>query len=652
LLLKALALVTMDRAAAALAIARLPANSPFERLAAVLRAAVLPDTQWLLALHNLDADSRQLLLDLKGCPDALRPLLIDLARLGEQPHPETWFDFLLRHRRSLPAGLAESLCQRLLPHAESRLKHYTDAFGRLAPARLEHLAALTFEAKHKRSLALPHWRRLAEMLTGDASQKQRAALIWRSLSGIDIAALGDEDVLADSINCLQRSVELDPDERETQLRLIAALRHQGELQQARGALDRALPRFPKDAALLLEAVQVALASKAFKKAVGLAKQVLEIDPINPTVRRLVGQAHFSHARKQIKANNLTAAGKELDAADAWLRDAEDFATLKLLRALTCDDTAADSRLREAVADLGDLAGQPAGKLAGAFHLALEAGRLGMNVTLLLKRAGVDLKAAGDTGAVVALARAVEAARENERTVRAALLPLHPVLKRAITGHFAGRFAEADLRVICEAWLRAKEYELLRHYADAALKHWPQRPVFVYFKAASYSDKLYRMPMQLQHQLERAGDASHAQNDRQTMQRIQRLFAEFDAAMDAVMGGPYLPPELDDFNGGMDIDIGEPGAAFEMLLQMGGEELLFKIARQAIGKAAFEALRKQMGGSDKEFARALIQVMTQEARASGMPMPPLMPPAPPRKPAPQKPVPLKPAQDIQRDLFDD
>jgi hypothetical protein len=218
-----------------------------------------------------------------------------------------------------------------------------------------------------------------------------------------------------------------------------------------------------------------------------------------------------------------------------------------------------------------------------------------------------------------------------------------VLKRAITG----RYTEADLRVICEAWLRAKEYELLRHYADAALKHWSQRPVFVYFKAASYSDKLHRMPMQLQHQLERAGDASHAQNDRQTAQRIQRLFAEFDAAVDAVMGGPYLPPEKGGFNGGMDIDIGEPGAAFEMLLQMGGEDMLFKLARQAMGKAAFEALRKQLGGSDKEFARALVQVMTQEARASGMPMPPLMPPAPPHKPAP-----LKPAQDIQRDLFDD
>jgi tetratricopeptide (TPR) repeat protein len=473
---------------------------------------------------------------------------------------------------------------------------------------------------------------MADLLSSDPTQKQRAALIWRYLSGMDIAALGDEDHLADTINYLQRSVELDPDERDTQLRLIAALRQQGTLQPARAALELALPRFPKDAALLLEAVQLALASKAFKKAVGLAKQVLEIDPINPTVRRLVGQAHFSHARKQIKASNFELARKELGAAAEWLRDAEDVATLNLLRALANDDAAGDSCLREAVANLG-------GGLAGGFQLALEAGRLGMNVTALLKRGGVDLKAAANIDAVVTLARAIEVAQENEKTLRAALLPLRPVLKRAQAGHFA----EADFRVICEAWLRAKEYELLRHYADAALKHWPQRPVFVYFKATSYSDKLYLMPMQLQHQLERAADACDAQNDRQTSQRIQRLFAAFDAAMDAVI----YPPEDDDFNGGVDIDIGEPGAAFEMLLQMGGEEMLFKIARQAMGKAAFEALRKQLGGSNKDFARALIKVMTQEARASGLPLPPLMPPAPPRKPTP-----IKPAQDIQRDLFDD
>ncbi len=627
-LLKTLALLATDRSAAADAIARLPSNSPFPRLAVVLQAAILPDTRWLGKLSELDADSRQLLLDLKGCPDALRPLLLDLARLGEKPHPETWFDYLLRHRRQLPAGLAESFCQRLLPHAESRLQAYTDAFGRLPQVRHMHLAALTVEMRGKRAPALSFWERMAESLSNDPTQKLRAALIWRRLSGIDIAALSDEDHLADSIDYLQRSVELDPDQRETQLRLISALRGQGELQQARGALERALPRFPKDAGLLLEAVQVALAGKAFKKAAGLAKQVLELDPINPSVRQLIGHALFSHARKLIKADNFESARKELSAAAEWLRAAEDISTLNLLRALTSDDPA-DVGIRDAVAALG-------GGLAGAFHLALEAGRVGRNVNALLLRGGVNLKAAADAGAVVALARVVEATREPEKALRAALLPLRPLLKRAV----AGRYAEADLSVICEAWLRAKENELLRHYAQVALKHWPQRPIFVYFKAASYAGNLYQMPMQLQDQLERAAEESHASNDRHTYQRIQSLFAALDADLSwPEDGADFIDP----------LDPGDPGAAFEMLLRMGGEETLFKMARQAMGNAAFDLLRKQMGGNDKNFARALIELMKDEMRGIGMPPQPAKPQ--PVKP-PLAPAPRKPASDIQRDLFDD
>ncbi|MDP2787807.1 MAG: tetratricopeptide repeat protein [Pseudomonadota bacterium] len=663
-LLKALALLTTDRAAAAVMIARLPSNSPFERLAAVLRAAVLPaeplaamppygtgapftgaDTCWLAALPDMDADSRQLLLDLKGCPDALRPLLLDLARLGAQPNPETWFDFLLRHRRALPAGLAANLCQRLLPHVPHRLKVHGDTFGQLTELQWTHIAALNAEVQNKRTLAMPHWQRMAELLASDSTQKQRAALIWRRLSGIDIAALGDSD--ADVIYRLKRSVELDPDERDTQLRLIAALRQQGELQQARTVLEQALPRFPKDAALLLEAVQVALASKAFKKAVGLAKQVLELDPINPTVRRLIGHAHFAHARKQIKTNNSAAAHKELDAAATWLRNAEDAVTLKLLRALACDgqtDEQTDARIREAIADLGGgMVGNLAGNLAGAFHLALEAGRLGMNETTLLKRGGVDLNATPAPGAMLALARVVEAAGETGKAVRAALLPLRPALKRAA----AGRYVEADMASICEAFLRVEEYDLLRLYADAALKHWPQRPLFVYFKAASFADKPYLMPQHVRNDLDRAAEACQ-QNDRRTGQRIQSLFHAIEDEM----------PFADDDNDIDGLNADDPGMLFEMLLQIGGEELVFKTARQAMGKATFDALRKELGGSNKDFAHALVDLLAQEARGGGIPPPPLILPPftksipEPAKPKPPKPVPHKPAPDNQGNLFDD
>ncbi len=481
-LLKALALLTTDSAAAEATeatevIARLPVDGPFERLAAALRCAALPAGRWLTALRDLDENGRQLVLDLKGCPDPLRPLLLELAKLGDQPNPGQFFDLLARHRRALPDGLAANVCRRLLPHAlphaANRLNSHADAFGALSEVERFHLAALAAEARGDHGLAMPHWRRMAELLGGDPEKKRHAALIWRRLSGMDLAALEDAGALhPDDIVCMERSVDLDPDQRDTQLRLIAELRHVGALQQARARLDQALPRFPKDAELLLEAVRVALAGKAFKKAVGLAKRVLELDPINPKVRRLIGQAHFSHARKQIKAKNHPSARKELEAAAEWLRGSEDGATLNLLRALASDDPAsADGAIRDAVADLG-------GALLGGFQLALEAGRLGLDAAVLLARGKVNLTATPAPAAVAALARALEATREmdttlRDKTLRAALHPLRPALRRAASG----RYAEAEQRLICEAWLRRKDSELLRLYADAALKHWPQRPIF-------------------------------------------------------------------------------------------------------------------------------------------------------------------------------
>ncbi|MDP2832124.1 MAG: tetratricopeptide repeat protein [Pseudomonadota bacterium] len=632
-LLKALALLTADPAAAAEVatevatevIARLPADGPFERLAAALRCAVLPAGRWLPALRDLDENGRQLVLDLKGCPDPLRPLLLDLAKSGDQPNPGQFFDLLVRHRRALPDGLAANFCRQLLPHAANRLKPHADAFGALPEVERSHLAALAAEARGERGPAMPHWQRMAELLGGNPARRRQAALIWLRLSGIDLAALGEAGALhPEALVCLERSVDLDPDQRDPQLRLIAELRHAGELQQARARLDQALPRFPKDAELLLEAVQVALAGKAFKKAVGLAKQVLELDPINPKVRRLIGQAHFSHARKLIKAKNGPSARKELDAAAEWLRGSEDGATLNLLRALAGDDPAS-AAIRDAVADLG-------GALLGGFHLALEAGRLGLDAADLLTRGEVDLAATPAPATVAALARTLEAARDMDKTLRDttlrnALHPLRPALRRAATG----RYAEAEQRLICEAWLRRKESELLRLYADAALKHWPQRPIFVYFKAmAQYADMPYNMPERMRYDLERAADAALAQGDRRTFQRIQDLLHPIES-------DEFYP---EDDVGFVDRLMGnDPGAMFEMLLRMGGEEALFNLARQAMGKREFDTLRKELGGNDKEFARALVEMMAQQAQQEK------------QAPAPRKPTPRK-LTDNQRNLFDD
>lgn len=108
-LLKASALIRIDAAAAAEIIARVAADGPFEGLAAPLRVAVQPAPQWLLAWQGLPAATRELVLDLKGCPPAQRPLIEVLADVPTVP-------------AEAPAGLFKALvrCQKLLPRGVAR----------------------------------------------------------------------------------------------------------------------------------------------------------------------------------------------------------------------------------------------------------------------------------------------------------------------------------------------------------------------------------------------------------------------------------------------------------------------------------------------------------------------------------------------------
>ncbi|MBI5438397.1 MAG: hypothetical protein HY936_05550 [Nitrosomonadales bacterium] len=629
--LKALALLQTDAEAAQAAIARLPSDGPFERLMAVLRAAVLPEGEWLAALRGLDEGGRQMVLDIKGCPDTLRPLLLELAKLGDAPAAIPLIDLLLRYRRAMPEDKFIGLYHRLLPHLGRRLLKNPD-YAKLPIENMKHILALAGELLGELEDAGTDWRAMAELLGARPEQRLRAALIWRHAADLYPSRKGGLDKHA--FEYLKKSLELDPEDRDSYLTVIRALRSGNDLAQARAYLDKALPRFPKDAGVLLEAVEVALAGKAFKKAVGLAKQVLELDPINPQVRELIAHALFSHARKQIKAGNNPAARKELDAAEEWLRAPSDRATLKLLRALAGDETDdTNARLREAMADFG-------GTLMGAFQLLLEADKVGANPKTLLLCAGIDLAATPATETVVVLARALNEARDGKKAIRAALAPLRASLKRAATS----RFSEAEHLLVCEAWQRSDEEDLLFTYAEAALKRWPGRPVFVYFRVmARYGNDSYNIPDRDMHALDKAYKDAKKQGDQRTAQRILTL----------------LEPPMDDmpFSDGDPFDTfgdmpGSPRAMFELLLAMKGEQALLDMVRRAIGKRAFNDLKQQFGGNQKDFTRRLIDMMVEdEARIKRqqptdfLPPPINLPPPPPRGKS-------RPHPEIQKDLFDD
>ena len=638
-LLKGLTLQATDPTAAAASLARVSEVGPCRALLQALRVCLMPGTEWLAGLRALDDAGRTLVLDLKGCPLPQRALVFDLmARSGGvAPAPAELLDLLQRHRRVLPDGAARLLALRLLPHAPQRLDAFRAGFGPLVATDQERVLALAAELKLRPEDAEDHWLRLVKLLGQSQSPagQRRAALVLRRLAEEHAHHSPDGSLCVHALEWLQQSLKLDPSDRDTHLRLLRDARRSGDLKQARIWFDAAIHQFPGDALVLQEGVEIALAAGAYKKAAGLAKQVLQADPINPRVRTLVGQSHLAHARNLLGAHKLQPARRELDEAAHWLRSAADRGQLALLRGFAAEPAeTGDVLLRQAVADLG-------GALVGAFHLLLEAKRVkpgtGFAPQELLRRAAVDVHGTPDAAEVLALAQSLHATPQREPAVTVALGVLNGMLTRA-----AARLQlnETDHLLLCEALHRHGQLELTRRFAAAALARWPGRPVFGYLEAAArFGAAPWTMPQTEWERLDRVFEQARDQGDERTASRLSKLLgaASGPGAFDVPMGPPAF-------------GAGAIGGVLDGLLQSGYDDDILDLARREMGKAMFEQLRREVNGSKRQFAEALVEMLKAAAAFdAGAPGPDPAKVLPPRRQAHKTAAAANPNQ---TDLFDD
>lgn len=612
LILKAILLLGDDPSQAGEMIARVAVGGPFEKLAAVVRAGSLPGTRWLAELHDLDDEGRLMLLEIKGCPENRRPLLLELAELAHAnvpPAPSRVVELLLRRNRGVPAAAAR-LCRRLLPYADKRLADYRNAFAPLGAVEAEAIMALAAELRRAPEVSAGYWLRAVKLLVTQEGAPLQAALILRHLFDLIVGDRDASDFDHECTRWLEKGLALDPDDRDAHLKLIRIHRRAGDAKAARAAMETALARFASDPVLLLEAVEIALAGSAFKKAVTLAKRLLELDPINSKVRAVVGQAHLSHARKQIRAGRPDMAGKELDLADEWLAAANERSISKLLRGLSASDEQATALLREAAAELG-------GHLLASFHLTLESTRIGSLPSVALQRAGVSLVGPPTDRDVVAVVQAINALGKPDRRALRVILDSLRVRLKAAAG---GAFSEAERISICETLLRLDERQLLLAYALAGLRTWPGRPLFVYLTSfARYGPEArFAMSAREEAELERALQQAVADGDQRTAQRIRSLIEppEFDTDED---------PE--DFADGDECDdpvralVENPRALLEMMISLGNEQSLIDMARSIVPASEFRRLARAAGGNRKRLAQMLIDHLLElEQRMAGSSQP--------------------------------
>jgi tetratricopeptide (TPR) repeat protein len=595
-ILKAMLALTEDPASARTALDRLPAGSPFTPLADTARTALLPlGSPWLKRVFGLaGAEQRRMALALKGFPAKWDGLLGELARIGGDA--PALLNTLLRYRTTLPAETVRPLCWRLSIHHPDGIKPCQQAFGRPQQFEEMRLQALRWEQKNYGGDATDTWLEAKALLSrGKQDQDLRIALILRHLA--DLAPppdrTADRRTHDEVLGWLAESLSDDPDHIDTIVRLLAGYRSSGRLKEARTLLDDALTRFPEQAAVLLEAVELALASNAYKKAVGYARKVLELDPINGRVRAILGGAHLSHARKQIKAAKPEAALKELDQAEEWLAAGRDRGRIHLLRAMAVHDAGRSGEsagwMQQAAAELG-------GTTLAYAALSLETAQINRDLVPYAKTSGLTAPARLAADEVLAILRLLDGEQPSPRTAATALKPL----EKPLLGAAGLKLSAADFLYVLEILAKFGQARLTVRFAEAARKQHPENPAFLYYLyLARYGDRPWMMSDRQFEELEQARQQARRQGDNRTALLIERLqgpmaFPFEDDFDDEEEDVPFGLPELPSMPpGGLNLGP-EERAALVLMIQSMGEEGFIQFMKQTMSRKQFREIEQEAG----------------------------------------------------------
>ena len=477
LLLKSLATLPPDPERTRRLLETVGPGSPFFPFRQAAEAAVragpgLDADAW----HRLTPAQQAFAAETGGLPAAAVQALGRLSATARSG-PAALFAWLMK-QDDLPQAEVRSACLNLLPQVPDRVPQFEKSFGPLPPLQRHRVQALAAEARGDWEAAERSWSRAAQLAGAaeDRTSRLSSGVIYRHLARL--AALhpeieGDGGESGAEILYLERAGGVDPDHIPTVLARIARYREEAWDKDWHRLADEAAQRFPDDSRILLQATQSAVARRAYKKAAGFARRLLQVDPINPEARRQMIELQLAHARKQMRAKRPDLAAKELSQASEWDRPDAPSGLLRVSRGLVAlrngDKAQADAWLREGVA----LAG---GGVAGWFRAVLEAE--------LMQCAGGD---ASWLRGELAIARRTPPTREAAMAVVAALNQGEADRnKRAASGLLAEMrawllrgagiaWSPAEGQTLADVFVRFDEYELLGAYARAARQREPANP---------------------------------------------------------------------------------------------------------------------------------------------------------------------------------
>jgi cellulose synthase operon protein C len=538
-ILKCLVLPQDASTKAAELLKRIPVGSVLGGFRAAVEAALINDAGALLEQWtSLSREQQTFVAEIRGLPANATERLSQILA-AERLGPGALFALLIRSGLPMPSDTLRVACLDLLPLVPGSMQQFERRFGPLSGLERNRALALSAEASDRRWEAQRHWEAVGANLSGPPGSEARLAqgVVLRHLADLaqrhpEVEAGAEQDAVA---HYLERSLEADPDHLPATLSLIEHYRQSKNAQAWHPLAEQAVQRFPESSAILLHAMDAAVARNAYNKAAGLARRLLQMDPINRSVRQRMIELQLAQARKQMRASRAELAAKMLSRAAEWERGDSPNAALRIGQALVSyndQDCAAALRLRQAVA----LAG---GGTVGWFHAVLEAALMGWTEQHrqplhreLAAAQAIEPRRDGILSLIALLSQ--QEIRDSKHAITSVLWRIDAWLLRGASLQWTT--TEFETIAACLHYLDA--FDTLAAYAREAIRRDPDAKAARFYRivAQTNSDSDRLSETQAKRLFELLDDA-HARDDFQLASQIRRLLEGAGAHHTAMMGGP-------------------------------------------------------------------------------------------------------------------
>ncbi len=420
---------------------------------------------------------------------------------------------------------------------------------------------------------------------------------------------GSDELTRLAASQLESSLAYDPDDRETWLRLIDHYRRTGKLNESRRLLRHARAHWPADKPVLIAAMETALAGGAFKKAAGIGREILLVDPINTGVRERLVDAHVAHARKSLRSGRTDLAAKALDEAGEWVRGERMGDKVELLRGfvvLVESEAEGLERLRSLAERLGN-------GLAARLTLGVEAAQSGVSTQELFAGLGWSKPPQVRPDDLLGFLARLRAYQDAGVALPSRLLdgfsaPLQSAARLELE--------RGQLESACETLARADMHKARLGFARGALRRYPGEPLFeLHLFEAKHAERGY-LGIE-EREIERLEDAERRAREAGDMRLAVRLEEVLERVWEVSHPPePWLPHGPGEAG---------PAALFAKMVEMLGVEGVLAIMNAGGPIAeAFREIQRDLGPA--RFRALLEAVDADPAAFAGFPFPGLaMPP---------------------------